>query len=239
MRVFYLCLACFYASLCAFFLWGKEHKVQFNYPSRNIYPVFGLDASHHQGEILWKDVDVNRYQFVYLKATEGETFKDKRFVENYKGAKKRGLKVGAYHFWSFCKDPIRQIQNIVAVVPRKQGDLVPALDMETIKKCEISSQKEEKKIIETHIRVALNELSFQFGRPPVIYTTMDFLSQHEELQEYDTEYWVRSLVGPPFLKGIDWLIWQYHNAGAVKGIDGPVDLNVMKEKSGFIKITQP
>lgn len=237
--MFYLGLACFYAFLFAFYLWGKEHKVQFNYPSRNIYPVFGLDASHHQGKIRWQDVDANRYQFVYLKATEGETFRDKRFLKNYLGAKKRGLKVGAYHFWSFCKDPFKQVQNIVDVVPRVQGDLVPALDMETIQKCEYSSQEKEEEIIGVHVKVALEELSFQYGKAPIIYTTMDFLSQHDELQNYDTEYWVRSLVGPPFLQSIDWLIWQYHNAGTVEGIDGPVDLNVMKEKSSLSKITQP
>jgi lysozyme len=239
MRLFYLGLLSFYAFLYVFYLWGKENKVQFNYPSRNIYPVFGLDASHHQGEIDWQKIDADLYKFVYLKATEGETFRDKRFLENYQGAKKRGLKVGAYHFWSFCKDPLKQVKNIMAVVPRAQGDLVPALDMETIQKCDFASNAEEKRAIRDHVKVALEELSFQYGKPPVIYTTMDFLSQHRELQEYETEYWVRSLVGPPFLKKINWLIWQYHNSGSIDGIEGPVDLNAMKESLGLEKITQP
>ena len=239
MKVFYFGLVGFYTFLFAFYLWGKEHKVQFNYPSRNIYPLFGLDASHHQGEIRWDEVDSEKFKFIYLKATEGETFQDKRFIRNYEGAKSAGLKVGAYHFWSFCKDPYKQIQNIISTVPRSSGDLVPALDMETIQKCEFPSFEDEKKAIRSHSKIALEELSFQFGSPPVIYTTMDFLSQHRELQEYDTQYWVRSLVGPPFLDKIDWLIWQYHNSGSIKGVYGPVDFNVIKEKSGLKFISQP
>ena len=239
MRLVYIVLACVYVFLFAFYLWGKGQKIQFNYPSRSIYPIFGLDVSHHQGEIQWESIDLDSYKFVYLKATEGESFKDKRFKQNYQGAKNRGLKVGAYHFWSFCKDPVKQVGNIMSVIPRLKGDLIPALDMETIQKCDFSSQEEEKATIEAHVRMALQELAFQFGKPPIIYTTMDFLSQHKELQEYATEYWVRSLVGPPFLNSTDWLIWQYHNAGSVRGIKGPVDLNVMKEKSGLSRITQP
>lgn len=238
MRVFYIALICFYACLCVFYLWGKEHKVQFNYPSSNIYPVFGLDASHHQGSIDWALVDSNKYRFVYLKATEGETFKDKMFLENYEKAKKVGLRVGAYHFWSFCKDPVKQVQNILSLVPRQKGDLVPALDMETIQKCEFSSYEEEENAIKRHLSVAMAEISFQYGKPPVIYTTMDFLSQHDGLEEYRTAYWVRSLVGPPFLKRAKWLIWQYHNAGEVLGVKGPVDLNVVRDKASLKEITQ-
>lgn len=239
MKVFYVALAGFYAFLFAFYLWGKEHKVQFNYPSRTLYPVFGLDVSHHQGEIDWPSVNSEKFRFVYIKATEGEGFKDKRFKSNYEKAKKSGLKVGAYHFWSFCKDPHKQVYNIVNTVPRMRGDLVPALDMETIKKCEYASKGEEKEAIKRHIMVALNELSFQYGKPPLIYTTMDFLTQHEELLGFDTKYWVRSLVGVPFLSKVDWTIWQYHNAGVVIGINGPVDLNVMKEVSDLRLIQQP
>ena len=239
MKVFYVVFACFYACLFAFYLWGKEHKVQFNYPSSNIYPTFGLDASHHQGDIDWSSVDSDKFKFVYLKATEGENFKDKRFLDNYKKAKQKGIQVGAYHFWSFCKDPVKQVQNILSVVPRKEGDLVPALDMETIQKCGFSSHGEEIRVIKAHLNVAMAELSFQYGKSPVIYTTMDFLSQHAGLEGYKAEYWVRSLVGPPFLNRTKWLIWQYHNAGKVDGIEGPVDLNVVRENSSLKRITQP
>lgn len=239
MKVVYVALVGFYASLFALYLWGKGHKLQFNYPSQALYPVKGLDLSHHQGDIDWSQIKSQGYQFVFLKATEGEGFRDKRYKFNYDGAKSIGLKVGAYHFWSFCKDPRKQIQNILETVPRLGGDLVPALDMETIKKCEYTSLEEEKRVILGHLKFALEELSFQFGKPPVIYTTTEFLNQHPIIKDQETQYWVRSLVGPPSLVGADWLLWQYHNAGRVDGISGPVDLNVIKEASGLELIAQP
>jgi lysozyme len=41
--------------------------------------VQGLDVSHHQGEIRWGEVPKS-FSFVYIKATEGGDFKDKKFA---------------------------------------------------------------------------------------------------------------------------------------------------------------
>ena len=38
--------------------------------------------------------------------------------------------------------------------------------------------------------------------------------------------WVRSLAWPPAKEG--WTLWQYHNRGRIRGIEGPVDLNVLQ-----------
>jgi len=239
MKVFYISLSAFYALLLTVYLWGKYNKVQFNYPASSLYSTYGLDVSHHQGEVNWPLVEKSQFKFVFLKATEGETFKDKRFEDNYLQAKKAGLKVGAYHFWSFCKDPKKQVNNILSSVPRLSGDILPALDMETIKKCEFKNSEQEKSIINMHINIAISELSFQFGKSPIIYTTMDFISQHPEILKNKTVYWIRSLLGPPFLSNQTWSIWQYHNAGRVDGIEGPVDLNVISESVGLKLISQP
>ena len=55
--------------------------------------VHGLDMSHYQGNVFWEAVgDNGRMFYVYLKATEGETFIDKRYEENIYMARKNGLK---------------------------------------------------------------------------------------------------------------------------------------------------
>ncbi len=239
MKFFYLVLVSFYASLVGFYFWGKEHRVQFNYPSKTLYPIVGLDVSHHQGEIDWSKIDVDTYKFVYLKATEGLDFKDKKFKHNYNLAKKSGIKVGAYHFWSFCKDPLKQIDNIIDTVPKSSGDLVPALDMETIQKCSFTNIGIEAQTIESHLKIAIKELKLRFGKEPVIYTTMDFISQHKNILNSSAVYWVRSLVAPPFLSNKAWELWQFHNSGDVLGIEGPVDLNVVREPSTLKLLSQP
>lgn len=58
----------------------------FNYPSRNKYPVRGIDVSHHQGKIDWQRVQAEDIHFVFIKATEGSSHKDAEFNRNWDGA---------------------------------------------------------------------------------------------------------------------------------------------------------
>ena len=39
--------------------------------------------------------------FVFIKATEGGTFKRQKFIDNIRLAREAGLKTGAYHFFRF------------------------------------------------------------------------------------------------------------------------------------------
>ena len=57
--------------------------------NRDLPKSFGIDVSHHNGEINWKQVpDV---EFVYIKATEGATFVDPMYQQNIKGARAKKL----------------------------------------------------------------------------------------------------------------------------------------------------
>ena len=60
------------------------------------YPVAGIDVSKHNGEIDFGKVRDDDYQFVFIKASEGKTYRDEAFDRNYRGAREAGLKVGAY-----------------------------------------------------------------------------------------------------------------------------------------------
>ncbi|KAI0761118.1 glycoside hydrolase family 25 protein [Irpex lacteus] len=58
----------------------------------------GIDVSHYQGSINWSTVKANGVQFVYIKATEGTTYQDPQFSNNYVGATNVGIYRGGYHF---------------------------------------------------------------------------------------------------------------------------------------------
>ena len=47
------------------------------------YPVAGIDVSKHNGEIDFEQVRDDDYQFVFIKASEGKTYKDEAFNRNY------------------------------------------------------------------------------------------------------------------------------------------------------------
>lgn len=58
----------------------------------------GLDVSSHQGSVNWPDQARQGAQFAYVKATEGITYRNPHFAEQYNGSFATGLTRGAYHF---------------------------------------------------------------------------------------------------------------------------------------------
>lgn len=71
-----------------------------NPASAQEYPVKGFDVSHHQGDIQWK-ISPKEFQFIYLKATEGGDFKDRKFQENWLQAREQGFSGRGISFLSF------------------------------------------------------------------------------------------------------------------------------------------
>ena len=67
------------------------------------YPITGIDVSHHTGKIDFQKAKGQNIDFVYMKSTEGEFYKDNMFEKNYKRAKESGIPIGAYHFFRFNK----------------------------------------------------------------------------------------------------------------------------------------
>ncbi|WP_419873938.1 glycoside hydrolase family 25 protein [Candidatus Pristimantibacillus sp. PTI5] len=81
------------------------------------FEVKGLDVSHYQGYVDWKTVtETEKYQFVYMKATEGNDFTDDTFMQNWEGAKENGILTGAYHFFSARSTGEQQADHFISVV---------------------------------------------------------------------------------------------------------------------------
>ena len=81
------------AVLAALFFTGV---LKLNTPSRERYPVRGVDVSSWQGEIDWPTLAGQGLSFAFIKATEGSGFTDPRFSYNWEEARKTALRVGAY-----------------------------------------------------------------------------------------------------------------------------------------------
>lgn len=60
--------------------------------------IEGIDVSHWQGSINWGAVP-DKYKWAAIKCSEGSSFKDSKFIQNYDGARASGKRVGAYHFF--------------------------------------------------------------------------------------------------------------------------------------------
>ncbi|KDQ07276.1 glycoside hydrolase family 25 protein [Botryobasidium botryosum FD-172 SS1] len=58
----------------------------------------GIDVSAYQGNVDWAGVASRGNKFAYIKATEGTTYKNPYFTQQYNGAYGAGLIRGSYHF---------------------------------------------------------------------------------------------------------------------------------------------
>lgn len=206
-----------------------DGRIRFNYPDKDEFPVWGIDISHHQGEINWDKLKEEDIDFVIIKATEGGDYTDPRFKDNWSNSKAQGYKTGAYHFYRLCKNGKEQAQNFIEVVPGNADDLPPAIDLEFGGNCKTEKSKEQ---IINEINDFLSILKAHYTKTPIIYVTKEFYDEFMigELTEYPI--WIRDIFWRPRLPdGRDWLIWQFANRGHLKGIDTYVDLNVLNGNS--------
>lgn len=92
----------------------------------------GIDLSKFQGtEIDLLQANKDSLSFVICKATEGITYTDPQFQNNWTMIPKQGFIRGAYHFYRTADDPTKQAENFIqAISDIASTDLPPIVDFE-------------------------------------------------------------------------------------------------------------
>lgn len=200
----------------------------FNNPSSSKYPVRGVDVSSYQGEIDWTVLCHQGIQFAFIKATEGSSFVDPNFADNYQAAQKTSLRIGAYHFFSFDSPGRTQAENFISVVSKIDDMLPPVVDFEFYGDKEANLPDAE--VTRMELDRLLEELEAYYGMQPIIYATEKsyalYLSGH--YASYDI--WIRNVFTKPKpLNNQTWTFWQYTNREHLAGYTGDeyyIDMNV-------------
>jgi len=204
----------------------KRGEIRFCTPLEKKYPVRGIDISHHQEAINWQALKEEEISYVFCKATEGLTFRDKMFQENRLKATGIGIDVGAYHFFLNTVPGVDQAMNFISVVP-KTVPLPPVLDIEH---GYFNRRKGKSKAqIQAEILDFLQTVTDHYGKKPIIYA--DPFIYYYLLRDIEFEYsfWLDGKFWRPILApGIKWTFWQFTNKGKLKGVNGFVDLNVFR-----------
>ena len=206
-----------------------------------IYKV-GIDISHHNDpSIEWDSLMVMTdilgrtttslkaakrmipVSFVFMKATEGVTFRDRNFKNNWKEAGERDLQRGAYHFYRTSRDPSAQAKHFIRTVgDLRYNDLPPVLDIET------THSGFNKAQLNRDLLIWLKEVEAHYGVRPIVYTYESFAKDYlsgEILSDYPI--WIAHYGVKTPLRD-DWMIWQFTDNGAVYGVRGNVDMNIMR-----------
>ena len=96
-----------------------------------MFNIKGVDISNNNSINNLSTLVDNGVEYVYLKATEGATFKDRVSPNRYNQCKSLGLKVGFYHFLVGTSTPEAQAENFYNYIKDYDCDLKPSLDVET------------------------------------------------------------------------------------------------------------
>lgn len=185
------------------------------------YAIHGIDVSHYQKEIDFKALKNDEFvDFVFVKATEGITFKDHKFQHNWKQLKAVKLPRGAYHFYRPNRKAKSQALSFIKSVKLEAGDLPPVLDLE-------ETDNRSKKIILKGVKIWLETIEKHYKVKPIIYVNQDFYFNYIEGNFDDYPIWLAVYRwGKPDVEAGDWKFWQYTDRGHISGIRGRVDRNV-------------
>ncbi len=212
----------------AAFLLMWNGVVLLNNPAWKDYPIRGVDVSHYQGQIDWQVLAAQDIRFAFIKATEGSSHVDPCFAENYAQAQKTGLRVGAYHFFSFDSSGATQAENFISQVKACENMLPPVVDLEFYGDKE--KNPPEAGAVRAQLDALLQMLEAEYGMTPILYVTEAAYERYVSGHYGDYDIWIRNVISRPRLSdGRDWTFWQYTNREQLPGYQGQerfIDMNV-------------
>lgn len=186
--------------------------------------IFGIDVSQYQGNISWSEVltinDEFPIDFIYIRATMGEKAKDSKFKQNWKEVKNRNKLRGAYHYFRPNENSIKQANNFIKTVELEPGDLPPVLDIEEM------PRNQSMDSLKTGLKRWLTVVEKHYEIKPVLYSGDKYFADFLEKEFADYTLWIANYNFWIEKPKKHWNFWQFSEKGTVKGIKGPVDLNL-------------
>lgn len=187
--------------------------------------IKGIDISNNNGTVNFSAVSADSVKYVYVKATEGETFQDNYMDAFYNGCKKYGLKVGAYHFLVGTSSPEAQARSFFNKIKNYKWDLMPMLDVE-------SSFSGLSNYVQRFITTFKSICKLELG----IYSYTSFISKLDTIKDTlkDMPFWEANYNNNPWSLNDNFFInrigHQYTETGNVSGIKTKCDLNIFTEE---------
>ena len=200
---------------------GRRARSRNGVPPRHADAKYnGIDISSHQGFIDWAKVSSDKdISFVYIKATEGATYRSPHYAHNITQARRHGLLVGSYHYITSSSTIDEQFANFSKFALKSVQDLVPMLDVEVrgdwSRSQLIDSVDKFCQLVEQH-----------YGVQPMIYSTMGFYNKNlaPHFNKHHLYIGRYSNDEPEINWEGEYTIWQYSEQGIIPGIDTYVDL---------------
>ncbi|MGW2227537.1 lysozyme [Streptomyces formicae] len=187
----------------------------------------GHDVSSHQKNVDWQRAKEKGARFVYVKATESDSYLNPYFDQQYDGSRAAGLLRGAYHFAvPSTSSGAAQARYFLSHGGRWRADggtLPPALDIEHNPYGKRNCYGLGKARMVKWIRAFSDAVKRGTGRRPVIYTTAKWWNDctgGSGAFAADHALWLAhwsSSAGSLPRGWAYWTFWQYDNHGGLPG----------------------
>ena len=221
--------------------WGERMK----YTSERIYGIDIARYQHGKGRykfpIQWKKLGINYLgrkahknvhgtadypvSFIFIKSTEGISITNKFYADDYAQARKHGIPIGAYHFFSLKSSGAAQAQHFIKHTKFQRGDLPPVLDVEP-SDAQIKAAGGPEKMFQ-QIRIWLRMVKSRCGVSPILYINQMFINKYFSMVpdiKRDYDVWIARY--GEYKPDVRLAFWQLCSDGRVQGITGDVDINV-------------
>ena len=185
----------------------------------------GIDVSKWQGNINWDEVKKYEAEFAIIREGWGKkspTQIDKRFKENYEGAKAVGIPIGSYHYsYSDSVDDAKlEAEFCLENIKGMQFEYPIVLDIEDRTMLSLSNRQR------TDIVKAFCGEIEKAGYYAMFYCNLNWLNNYlikdELLLKYDLWLAQWDVDAPSVSCGI----WQKSDKGTINGISGNIDLDI-------------
>jgi lysozyme len=191
-------------------------------PSGQTLP--GTDVSDYDSGTQWDAVAQSGQVFVFIKATEGETFVNPLFDGDWANAGTVGILRGAYHFYHPGDDPVAQAQFFLQTLGGvDSAELPPVFDWEVSDGVDTDTQIE-------NALTWLQTVEAATGKVPLVYTNYKFFDALGNPQQfaryplYVADYDVDCPKVPQ--PWTNWVLWQPSGSGTIPGLKpGQADID--------------
>ena len=195
--------------------------------------VLGIDVSTWQGSIDWNAVAKSGIKYVFIRIGfrgygTGKIVEDNRFLENIRGAKAAGLRVGVY-FYSQAINAVEAVEEASATLELLRGysvDYPIIIDMEDAGSSSARTVGLTRSEL-TKITVAFCETVRNSGYAAMVYANKYWLEYKLDPSQFGRYYiWLAHYTGGSASSYSGrYEVWQYTSVGKVNGISGNVDMN--------------
>ena len=210
--------------------------------------IYGIDISRYQHEegrkrfsINWNKLRISHLghvssksivgkvdypvSFLFIKTSQGITISNRYYAQDYKAARKKGIRVGSYHFFSVKAGGAQQAAYFLKNASFSTGDLPPVLDVEPSDR-----QIEQMGGIQAmfrEIRAFCKVVENKVGVRPILYVNQRFVNNYlPAAPDIKRDYLLWIARYGEYKPDVRLSFWQLTSYGRVTGIHGHVDINV-------------